>query len=80
MVTEYISAWMRIAVYEFSSDDSSCYGEIPGLQGVWAHSESLGQCRKELQQVLEDWLLLSIRLGHDIPSIDGISLVTAKGP
>ena len=80
MFVEYINAHMRNVVYESSPDDYSCYGEIPGLPGVWANAATLEQCRKELQQVLEDWLLLSIRLGHDIPSIDGISLVTVKGP
>ena len=80
MLTEYIDAAMHQAVYEILQDDCLHYGEIPGLPGVWANAATLGQCRKELQQVLEDWLLLSIRLGHDIPSIDGISLVTVKGP
>ena len=80
MFSEYISAGMRNAIYEFSTDDISYYGEIPGLQGVWANSEQLDQCRAELQEVLEDWLQLGLRLGHDIPSIDGISLVSAKGP
>ena len=78
MLTEYISAAMQHAVYERLQDHRPYYGEIPGLHGVWANSETLAQCRTELQEVLEDWLLLGLRLGHDIPSIDGISLVTAK--
>ena len=79
MRTEYINAAMQHAVYERLPDDISYYGEIPGLQGVWANLEQLDQCRAELQEVLEDWLLLGLRLGHDIPSIDGISLVPVKG-
>ena len=80
MLTEYIIAAMQHAVYERLQDDRPYYGEIPRLHGVWANSETLAQCRTELQEVLEDWLLLGLRLGHDIPSIDGISLVTVKGP
>ena len=79
MITEYVNAGMRNAVYECLPDDSPCYGEIPGLQGVWANAETLAQCRGELREVLEDWLLLGFRLGHDIPTIDGISLVPVKG-
>jgi hypothetical protein len=30
-------------------------------------SMSLDACRKELQEVLEDWILLGIRLGHTLP-------------
>ncbi len=78
MLTEYISAAMRVAVYELLPEDGLYYGEILGLQGVWANAESLDQCRTELQEVLEDWLLLGIRQGHDIPSINGISLTPAQ--
>lgn len=79
MLTEYIKAAMQSALYEYLSDDRSYYGVIPELQGVWANLETLAQCRTELQDVLEDWLLTGLRLGHDIPSIDGISLVTLRG-
>ena len=79
MITEYISAAMQSAVYEYLPDNRPCYGEIPGLQGVWTNSETFAQCRTELQE-LEDWLLQSHRLGHDIPPIDGISLATSRGP
>lgn len=54
MHTEFIKAAMQDAVYEWIPGDVSYYGEIPGFQGVWAASESLEQCRRELQEVLED--------------------------
>ena len=79
MLTEYIDAAMQSAVYEYLPDNRPYYGEIPGLQGVWVNSETLTQCHTELREVLEDWLLLSLRLGHDISSIDGISLATSRG-
>ncbi len=79
MATEFIKAAMQDAVYEWILGDGQYYGEIPGLQGVWAASESLEQCRRESQEVLEDWLVLAIQLGHDIPSTHGISLATSRG-
>ncbi len=79
MHTEFIEAAMRDAVYEWIPGDVPYYGEIPGFQGVWAAAESLEQCRRELQEVLEDWVALAIQLGHDIPSIHGISLATSRG-
>ena len=79
MHTEFIRAAMQDAVYEWIPCDRQYYGAIPGFQGVWAAAASLEQCRSELQEVLEDWLLLGIRLGHDIPSIHGISLATSRG-
>ena len=79
MDTEFIKAAMQDAVYEWIPGDGQYYGAIPGLQGVWATVESLEQCRRELQEVLEDWVALAIQLGHDIPSIHGISLATSRG-
>ncbi len=73
MLTSYIQAAMEKARYEIL-DDGTYYGEIPGLQGVFANADSLEQCRKELQEVLEGWILLGLRLGHDLPEIDGIQL------
>jgi predicted RNase H-like HicB family nuclease len=50
------------------------YGEIPGLQGVWAHEPTLEDCREELQSVLEDWILVRIADHLEIPTIEGINL------
>ncbi|MGI8913986.1 MAG: type II toxin-antitoxin system HicB family antitoxin [Chloroflexota bacterium] len=73
MLSDYINAAMRQAGYELLGD-GSYYGEIPVFQGVWSNALSLDACRKELQEVLEDWILLGIRLGHTLPIVDGIDL------
>ena len=49
MLTKYIDAAMRRATYEILPDDRSFYGEIPGLQGVYANEDTLEKCRDELQ-------------------------------
>jgi hypothetical protein len=41
MLNEYVAAAMRRAMYEVLADDGSHYGEIPGLDGVWANSSTL---------------------------------------
>lgn len=74
MLTEYIQAAMRKATYEILEDDGSYYGEIPGLQGVYANADSLEECREELQSALEDWILIGLQLRHTIPVVDGIDL------
>lgn len=57
MLTTYIQAAMRRAVYEILTDNEY-YGEIPGFQGVYASAETLEECREQLQQVLESVLKL----------------------
>lgn len=78
MLTEYIRAAMRRATYEILPDDGTFYGEIPGFQGVYANANTLEACREQLQEVLEGWIVLGLRLGHALPVVDGIELVVEQ--
>jgi predicted RNase H-like HicB family nuclease len=73
MLTTYIGAAMRRATYELLPDHSF-YGEIPGFQGVYANSKTLEDCRQELQDTLEGWIVLGLQLRHRLPVVDGMSL------
>ena len=73
MLTEYIRAGMRRASYELL-DDGTFFGTIEGFQGLWANADTLEACRLELRSTFEDWLLLALREGDDLPTVDGISL------
>ena len=68
MLITYIQNAMRLAKYEIL-EDGQYYGEIPGFQGVWAQAENLETCRDELQSVLEDWLILGLRMGHKLVAV-----------
>ncbi len=57
MLTEFINKKLSVAQYKILKN-KDYFGEIPGLKGVWASAKNLEDCRKELQEVLEDWLLL----------------------
>ena len=78
MLTSYIQAAMHLAKYEKTSD-GVYYGEIPGFDGVWASEDTLEDCREELRETLEDWLVLGLRMGHDLPVVAEIDLVHAAG-
>jgi predicted RNase H-like HicB family nuclease len=81
MLTEYIAAAMKRAKYEILEDDGNCYGEIPDCPGVWANAETEEDCRRELQEVLEGWIILGLENGDEIPEIDGIRITSqAVGP
>jgi predicted RNase H-like HicB family nuclease len=75
MLTAYIQAAMRRATYEILEDNEGFYGKMPGLQGVWGNATTLEGCREDLQETLEGWLLLGLRLGHTIPPVDGVDLM-----
>ena len=74
MFREYLAAAMKRAKYEILSDDSTYYGEIPGFQGVLANAPELEECRNQLEEVLEEWLLFSLSRGLPIPVVDRLDL------
>ncbi len=78
MLTNYIQAAMRKAHYEILPDGEGYYGSIPNLQGIWANADTLEACREELREVLEEWILIGLKMGHLIPQIDGIEPQTKK--
>ena len=74
MLTEYVQAALKKAKYEILPDDGTYFGRIPGFKGVWANARTLEECREELREVLEDWILVSIYKHLPLPVIKGIEL------
>ena len=71
MLSDYIAAALKHAKYEILEEDGAFYGEIPECKGVYAQSDSLEQCRYELEEVLEEWMLFRIHKNLELPEIDG---------
>ncbi|KHE93964.1 MAG: hypothetical protein K8F52_14430 [Candidatus Scalindua rubra] len=74
MLTAFINAAMHKAHYEVLSDNEGYFGKIEGLHGVWANAHTLEDCREELREVLEEWIILGVKRGHNIPIINGIDI------
>ncbi|MGO9923761.1 MAG: type II toxin-antitoxin system HicB family antitoxin [Isosphaeraceae bacterium] len=75
MLLEYVQAALRHAKYELLPDDGSYYGAIPECTGVYANAETLEDCREQLREVLEEWVLFRVHRNLPLPSIDGIELI-----
>ena len=73
MITGYLHEAMHRAKYKIL-EDGTYYGWIEELPGVWASGTSLEECREEIESVVEDWLLLGLKLGHRIIPLSGIDL------
>ncbi|MBN1455213.1 MAG: type II toxin-antitoxin system HicB family antitoxin, partial [Methanomicrobia archaeon] len=63
MITEYIQAALTKARYELIEDEEPYYGEVPELVGVWATGKTLEECRKNLAEVIDGWLVVRLRKG-----------------
>ena len=74
MLAQYMDTAMELANYEIIEDDGSYWGEIPGLQGVWARHATLAGCQRELREALSDWIALRLKLGLEIPELARLNL------
>ncbi len=50
-------------------DDEPYYGEIKDLPGVWATGSTLEECRENLKQTIESWIIVSIKNNLLIPRL-----------
>ena len=69
MIMEYIDEALKRARYEIIQDEEPYYGEVAELQGVWATGKSLEECRENLRDVLDGWILIRIQRGLFIPRL-----------
>lgn len=69
MITEYINAALSRAKYELIEDEEPYYGEVPELAGVWASGKTLEECRRNLAEVIDGWLVVRLKKGLTIPPI-----------
>ncbi|MBI3894070.1 MAG: type II toxin-antitoxin system HicB family antitoxin [Candidatus Wallbacteria bacterium] len=70
MLSAYITSALRRARYTQLEDGSYC-AEVSGLRGVIATGSGVEDCREALQEVIEEWVLLRVSRGLDVPVLDG---------
>jgi predicted RNase H-like HicB family nuclease len=69
MIAEYINQALELAHYEKIDDEEPYYGEIAKLPGVYATGKTLEECRNNLKDVVEGWIIISIKKSLPIPKI-----------
>lgn len=70
MLSDYINAALEVARYEIlPNNKEKFYAEIPLCKGVWATGRTVEECRKELVNTLEGWLIIRLQRKLPIPKI-----------
>ncbi len=69
MITEYIDAALSKAKYEIIDHEEPYCGEIIELEGVWATGKTLEECRHNLSEVIDGWLVVRLKRGLPIPPL-----------
>ena len=78
MLIEYIEESLNRAHYDMIDDEEPFYGEVKELKGVWATGNTLDECRKNLRDVIEGWILVSIKKGLKIPKLGNMEIKEVK--
>lgn len=80
MLTDYINKVLEHARFE-RLEDGTIFGSIadlPRFKGVWADADTEEAARKELRDVLEEWILLHISDHTPLPVVDGLTLEVGR--
>lgn len=78
MLLEYVQEALERARYELIADEEPYYGEVPELPGVWATGKTLEECRKNLREVIEGWLMVRWQRGLPVPPLGNRRLDTVR--
>jgi predicted RNase H-like HicB family nuclease len=71
MFSEYLAVALEKAQYKTIEDEYPCFAEVPELEGVWATGKTIEDCRNELIDVIEEWIVARLQRGLSIPTING---------
>jgi predicted RNase H-like HicB family nuclease len=55
-------------------DDGTWFAEIEGFEGVWGNGLTVEECRQDLLEVLEEWIILKLQDGDPLPVMDGVAI------
>ena len=73
MISRYIERALERARYELLPDGTFA-ATVRGLRGVVATGATLEACRRDLAEVVEEWLLVRVARGLDVPTLDGATV------
>ncbi len=68
MVSQYVSTALDRAEYRLL-DDGSFAATVRGFEGIVATGVTLEACRRELAEVVEEWILVRVARGLAIPAL-----------
>lgn len=78
MISKYLEEALKRASYEIIDDEEPYYGEVAELQGVWASGKTLEECRQNLLDVVEGWVLLRLTNGMNVPALGQVQIELPK--
>lgn len=76
MLIDYVAQALRRAHYQL--EDGEYCGTVRGLTGVIATGGTLEECRDQLAEVIEGWVLVRVSKGLAVPKLGGHTVMVRK--
>jgi predicted RNase H-like HicB family nuclease len=73
MITRYVARALERAEYRLI-DDGTFAATVRGLRGVVATGDTLEACRRQLADVVEEWVLVRVARGLHVPTLAGATV------
>ena len=77
MIRQYVEEALRRARYDKLEDGTYC-AEVRRLRGVLAIGQTLEECRNQLAEVVEEWVLVRVARRLSIPPLGRIEIKVRK--
>lgn len=77
MIRQYVEEALKRARYDKLQDGIFC-AEVPRLRGVLATGETLEECRNQLAEVVEEWVLIRVAKGLAVPPLGKVEVKVRK--
>jgi predicted RNase H-like HicB family nuclease len=79
MFSEYVETALARVEYKVIEDDDPYFASVPELPGVRASGRTVEECRKELIEVIEEWIVARLQRGLPIPPMGEHKIGVADG-
>jgi predicted RNase H-like HicB family nuclease len=73
MITRYVTLALERAQYRLL-ENGTFAATVRGLRGVVATGDTLETCRRELAEVVEEWVLVRVARGLAVPALNGATV------
>jgi predicted RNase H-like HicB family nuclease len=73
MISRYVARALERAQYRLI-EDGTFGATVRGLRGVIATGATLEACRRDLAEVVEEWVLVRVARGLAVPALDGATI------
>ena len=77
VISRYVQEALRRARYRMLDDGTFC-GTVANLRGVVASAHTLEQCRDQLAEIVEEWVLVRVSRGLSVPTLGGETVRVRK--